>query len=156
LGRKSIVNKVSEIELNMVMVRNLFVRIFDSLVKNSTKVVDTSFSMSQMKALSAFHEDRPYSMGELSRNALVKMPSMTEMVDKLEEVGILERVRDCGDRRVVKVHLTETGKKIHQEFISRRKQEAENIFGNLDEKDQGELLNALKKVSNILNKIDAR
>jgi len=78
------------------------------------------------------------------------------MVDKLEEVGILERIRDCGDRRVVKVHLTETGKKIHQEFINRRKQEAENIFGELDEKDQDELLNALKKVSNILNKIDAR
>ena len=153
MGRNSIVNKISEIELNMVMVRNLFVRIFDSLVKNSTKVVDTSFSMSQMKALSAFHEDRPYSMGELSRNALVKMPSMTEMVDKLEEVGILERVRDCGDRRVVKVHLTETGKKIHKLFIKRRKQEAAVILGELNEEDQDELVNALNKVSGILKKV---
>ena len=150
---KDLMERVTEIEEHMIEVRNIFVQIFNKMVKGSRRISDMSVTLSQMKALTAFHEDRDYSMTELSKNALVKMPSMTEMVDRLESEGLLKRVRDTQDRRVVKVALTETGKKIHSRFIGRRREEMGNFFGKLSAVDQDELLLSLRKVSGILKKI---
>ena len=148
-----LMEKVTEIEEHMVEVRNLFVQIFNKMVKGSRRISDMSVTLSQMKALMAFHEDREYSMTELSKNALVKMPSMTEMVDRLELEGVLKRVRDKQDRRVVKVGLTDKGKTVHAEFISRRREEMGGLFGKLTARDQDDLLISLRKVSVILKKI---
>jgi DNA-binding MarR family transcriptional regulator len=134
-------------------VRNLFVQIFNKMVKGSRRISDMPVTLSQMKALTAFHEDREYTMTELSKNALVKMPSMTEMVDRLEAEGVLQRMRDTKDRRVVNVALTDMGKKIHSQFIGRRRDEMGNLFGKLTVKDQDELLVSLRRVSGVLKKI---
>lgn len=142
-----------EIEQHIVEFRNLFVQLFKKMVKNSSASVGIKFSPSQMRALSAFHEDRAYRMGELSKIAQVTMPFMTEMVDGLVAEGILERVRDEEDRRVVKVKLSDDGRKIHTDFVRTRAQEMGSIFAKLDKKDQIELLSSLQNMSEILKKI---
>jgi DNA-binding MarR family transcriptional regulator len=153
MDNKVLMEKVTEIEEHMIEVRNLFVQIFNKMVKGSRRISDMPVTLSQMKALTAFHEDREYTMTELSKNALVKMPSMTEMVDRLEAEGVLQRMRDTKDRRVVNVALTDMGKKIHSQFIGRRRDEMGNLFGKLTVKDQDELLVSLRKVSGVLKKI---
>lgn len=146
-------NRTAEIEQHIVELRNLFVQLFKKMVKSSSATVGIPFSPSQMRALSAFHEDREYRMGELSKNAQVTMPFMTEMVDRLVQEGMLERLRDTDDRRVVKVKLSERGKDIHRHFREMRAQEMGSIFAKLTIKDQVELLNSLKTMSSILKKI---
>jgi MarR family transcriptional regulator, organic hydroperoxide resistance regulator len=153
MEQNDLMEKVAEIEEHMIEVRNLFVQIFNKMVKGSRRISDMPVTLSQMKALTAFHDDREYSMTELSKNALVKMPSMTEMVDRLEAEGVLKRVRDTQDRRVVKVGLTDKGRKIHAQFIGRRREEMGGFFGKLTTKDQDELLVSLRKVSVLLKKI---
>lgn len=148
---------ITEIEDRMVAVRNLFVHVFRRLVQgvqHHSEVLGTGrISTSQLKALSAFHEDRAYSMSELSRNALVKMPSMTEMVDRLEQAGFLERVRSDADRRIVNVRLTDRGRRLHEKFIDRRRMELQDVFGGLSVDDRDKLVEALKTVSDILGKV---
>jgi len=144
---------IQEIEEHMTEIRNIFVRIFNRMMRSNKKVSDLPFSLSQMKALSAFHDDRQYTMSELSKNALVKMPSMTEMVDRLEAEGILKRVRDTSDRRVVNVSLTEKGRKIHATMVGRRREEMSELFGQLGSRDLNDLVAALRQVSTILRKI---
>jgi DNA-binding MarR family transcriptional regulator len=78
---------------------------------------------------------------------------MTEMVDRMEDAGILERGRDASDRRVVNVSLTERGKKIHREFIARRRRELSSVFSRMDDADQEELVRALRTVSTLLKKV---
>jgi DNA-binding MarR family transcriptional regulator len=144
---------LQEIEQHIVEFRNLFVQLFKKMVKSSSASVGIKFSPSQMRALSAFHEDRAYRMGELSKIAQVTMPFMTEMVDGLVQEGILERIRDDEDRRVVKVKLSDNGRKIHTNFVRMRAREMGSIFAKLDNKDQIDLLNLLMKMSEILKKI---
>lgn len=144
---------IEEIEEYMTEIRNIFVRIFNRMMRGNKKISELPFSLSQMKALSAFHEDRQYTMSELSKNALVKMPSMTEMVDRLEAEGILKRVRDTSDRRVVNVSLTDKGKKIHARMVGRRREEMSELFGQLGSRDLSDLVGALRQVSTILKKI---
>jgi DNA-binding MarR family transcriptional regulator len=146
-------SKIPEIERHIIEFRNMFVQLFKKMVKSSSNSVGVRFSPSQMRAMAAFHEDREYRMGELSKITQVTMPFMTEMVDGLVRDGILERVRDAGDRRVVKVKLSGQGRKIHQQFVKTRSREMESIFAKLDSKDQTELLKTLQKMAEILKKI---
>ncbi len=48
----------------------------------------------------------------LARVSQVGVPSMTRMLDRLEEKDLLRRERSAVDRRVVNLHLTPKGKRI--------------------------------------------
>lgn len=145
--------ELTEIEMHLIDVRNLFSDLFQHMVMSSKGLMGFSVNNSQLKAMTAFHEDRHYSMGELCKIANVKMPSMTEVVDKLVEEGFVERIRDTDDRRVVNVQLTDSGKMAHGVILQAREQELMNIFGCLDVKQRTRLLKSLRVVKSIMKDV---
>jgi len=153
MALKKNVGDLAEIEMHLIEIRNLFSGLFQQMVMHSKGLMGFPVNSSQLKAMAAFHEDRQYSMGELCKIANVKMPSMTEVVDRLEAAGFVERVRDTDDRRVVKVQLTEEGKKAHNGILNTREQELSNIFGCLDEKERLRLVKALRTVSSTMKRV---
>ncbi len=63
----------------------------------------------------------PLTMSEFGDALAVPLSSATRMVDWLVQSGYAERQRDSQDRRVVRVALTETGRKLYEaldEFIN--------------------------------------
>jgi len=48
--------------------------------------------------------------GEISNKVLKSGSNLTTVIDNLERDGMVRRVRDVEDRRVIHVHLTEAGK----------------------------------------------
>ena len=52
------------------------------------------------------------SLSELSDAIRAQNSTMTGIVDRMEREGIVERVRSTEDRRVVRIHLTDKGKKL--------------------------------------------
>jgi len=153
LDEKDIINDLVEIEMRILEVKNLFTGITTEMVKSSVGIMGFAVNMSQLKAMTAFSEDSPLSMGELCKMANVKMPSMTEVVDRFEKEGILERIRDDEDRRVVKVKMTVKGKKMHKEVLKRRADELTKMFGVLTTQDRIKLVDSLKNVSSLLTKV---
>lgn len=153
MDEKEIIKDLVEIEMRMLEVKNLFSGISTEMVKNSVGIMGFAVNMSQLKAMTAFSEDSLLSMGELCKMANIKMPSMTEVVDRFEKEGILERIRNNEDRRVVKVKMTAKGKKMHKEVLKRRADELTKIFGVLTTKDRTKLVDSLKNVSEILIKV---
>ena len=149
------VQKIDKLEDQIAKVRDFFIEFTNRVISFDSKRLKSDFNLSQLKAMSAFRGDegKDHTMGELSRNIQVTMPSMTEMIDGLEELGIAERWRDSNDRRVVRVKLTEKGKQMRKEYMARRRQELENIFSKLSVEDWDELINSLEKASQILQKI---
>jgi len=149
------VQKIDKLENQIAKVRDFFIEFTNRVISFDSKRLKSDFNLSQLKAMSAFRGDegKDHTMGELSRNIQVTMPSMTEMIDGLEELGIAERWRDSDDRRVVRVKLTEKGKQMRKEYMARRRQELENIFSKLSVEDWDELINSLEKASQILQKI---
>lgn len=156
MEKKKQLEELAEIEMHLIAIRNLFSGLFQQMVMSSKGLMGFPVNSSQLKAMAAFHEDRQYSMGELCKIANVKMPSMTEVVDRLVAEGFVERVRDTSDRRVVKVQLTEAGKKAHDGILDAREQELFNIFGCLDEKERRKLVNALRTVSATMQRVAER
>jgi DNA-binding MarR family transcriptional regulator len=153
LNEKDIIKDLVEIEMRMLEVKNLFAGISTEMVKSSVGIMGFAVNMSQLKAMTAFSEDSLLSMGELCKMANIKMPSMTEVVDRFEKEEILERIRDDEDRRVVKVQMTAKGKKMHKEVLKRRADELTKMFGVLTTKDREKLVDSLRNVSEILTKV---
>ena len=153
MDEKEIIKDLVEIEMRILEVKNLFSEISTEMVKNSVGIMGFAVNMSQLKAMTAFSEDSLLSMGELCKMANIKMPSMTEAVDRFEKEGILDRIRNNEDRRVVKVKMTEKGKKMHKEVLKRRADELTKIFGVLTTKERTKLVDSLKNVSEILIKV---
>ena len=153
MDEKEIIKDLVEIEMRMLEVKNLFSGISTEMVKSSVGIMGFAVNMSQLKAMTAFSEDSPLSMGELCKMANVKMPSMTEVVDRFEQEGILERIRDMEDRRVVKVKMTAKGKKMHKEVLKKRADELTKRFGVLTTEERTSLVDSLKSVSELLTKV---
>lgn len=55
---------------------------------------------------------KPQSLGQLGAELALAPPSVTRLVDRLEERGLIERHRDDEDRRKVVATLTETGRRL--------------------------------------------
>ena len=153
MDEKEIIKDLVEIEMRMLEVKNLFSGISTEMVKSSVGIMGFAVNMSQLKAMTAFSEDSLLSMGELCKMANIKMPSMTEVVDRFEKEEILERIRDNEDRRVVKVKMTAKGKKMHKDVLKRRANELTKMFGVLPTEDRTKLVDSLKNVSEILIKV---
>ena len=136
--------------------RNFFTEFFNRVIKDTGTIDGFDFSISQFKTMAAFRDDREYRMSELSKNASVTMPSMTEMVDNLEGAGIAERIRDSQDRRVIKVRLTEKGKQLRKQFMDKRRNELKNILSNLSRDDRTELKDALAKAYTVLQRVNSK
>ncbi len=64
--------------------------------------------------------DGPLRVGAIARNAGIRVPSATEQIIKLEAAGLVERMADPTDARVVLVKLTEAGRLKLQHANTRR------------------------------------
>ncbi len=153
MSPKTQAGRLSDIEIYMHEVNGYLSELFSDMAKNSIGIMGMPINVSQLKAMSAFNQDTKYSMGELCKLTQVKMPSMTEVADKLEAEGMFKRVRDKKDRRVVRIHLTKQGMAMHDKIMATRNENLKSVFGELNEKEQTMLLNSLKNVANILSKV---
>jgi len=143
-----------DFEEKIMEVKDFYIEFFKKTLVMNGRKSGFDFTLSEIKALAAFRGDRDYTMGELSKNAQVAMPSMTEMIDKLEKQEIAERYRDVNDRRVVKVRLTSKGRKLRKEFMLRRLREMKEIFGKLSKQELDDLIASLRRARCILEKVE--
>jgi DNA-binding MarR family transcriptional regulator len=92
-------------------------------------------------------------MSELGKFLLVSKPNITFLVDRLVEDGLVKRVPDESDRRVIYVHLTDKGK---QSVQSKKEQALAMIaekLSTLDDLDLNDLSKSLDKVIAVLSKL---
>jgi DNA-binding MarR family transcriptional regulator len=52
-------------------------------------------------------------VGELGESLFLQSNTLTPMLKRLEALGYIKRSRDSADERQVRIHLTETGRKLH-------------------------------------------
>jgi DNA-binding MarR family transcriptional regulator len=92
-------------------------------------------------------------MSELGKFLSVSKPNITFLVERLVEDGLVERIPDESDRRVVNVHLTDKGRQVVQ---GKREQALAMITGmlsSLDNLDLNDLSQALNKVIAVFAKL---
>lgn len=74
-------------------------------------------------------ENGGFTFVELSRLLLVTSGNLTGIVDRLEQLRLVERRPDTRDRRVIRVALTEKGRRLTDEVLPAHAADIEEILG---------------------------
>jgi DNA-binding MarR family transcriptional regulator len=85
--------------------------------------------------------------GELAEHLRIAPRSATEVVDDLQERGLVERRPDPADRRATLVALTAAGAEVGEAIRAARQAEADRFFGSLSEQDRAELTRILRTLT---------
>ena len=100
----------------------------------------------QFVALQWLFEDGDMTIGELSNKMYLACSTTTDLVDRMEKNLLVERVKDPNDRRVVRIHLLEEGKRIIDEVIKKRQVYLEEILKNFSIEETLLLQSSLSKM----------
>jgi DNA-binding MarR family transcriptional regulator len=79
-----------------------------------TKELNKKYQVSsaQLNCILTLYEYGPLPLSKIANHIMVKSPTVTGVVDRLEKKGLAERMRNSADRRVITIQLTEAGKKL--------------------------------------------
>jgi len=88
----------------------------------------------QWSVLSLLSASQEPTIGSLAQHMGVDAPTVTHTVRRLEEYGLVERVHDRGDRRVVKVLLTAEGQDLFGSLGPVGMAFNERLFGTHDQR----------------------
>lgn len=86
--------------------------------------------------------------GELATQLRIAPRSATEVVDQLEERGLVERVADPSDRRARLVRVLPKGEELLAEIATRRGESAQTFFSPLNDEEQMQLAFLLRSLVN--------
>ncbi len=74
------------------------------------ETVSRGVSHRSMTIMSMLEHEELLPVSEIGRRLLISKPQMTHLIDKLTQEGIVERLPDSSDRRVINIRLTPRGK----------------------------------------------
>jgi DNA-binding MarR family transcriptional regulator len=101
---------------------------------------------SHSRALGVLMRHGAMRLSELSDRLHIAARSTTEVVDGLQDRGLVERRPDPEDRRATLVALTDEGTRVGQAIRSSRDAEAGAYFNVLSEAERTELTGILRKL----------
>lgn len=101
----------------------------------------------QGRALRLVADLEPVRPGILAEHLRIAPRSVTDVVDALEQRGIIERRPDPLDRRATVLQLTAAGREIREAIDASRREEADDFFGRLSERDQAALRRILTRLA---------
>lgn len=132
---------------------SLFPLIFKNLMRFGGDNKDLEMSRIHMDIMFILNRFGQLTMSDIANRLFVSKPYNTLLVDKLIELGLVERLPDPKDRRIINIRLTEKGIGYLNEF---KKSNKENIKRRLSVLKPGELkqlLSSLQNIKEIITKI---
>jgi len=101
-------------------------------------------SITHLQVLTLLDEEGPVSMSRLAETLDVSLPSVSGIIGRMAERGLVERVADAADRRVVLARLTSAGSGLISELERIRLDRLNAVVRRLDESQQANLLQAVR------------
>jgi DNA-binding MarR family transcriptional regulator len=110
-------------------------RVIESELRDYVRVEHAS-TLPRFDVLAALYRvNQPITMGELSRRLLVSNGNATAVVDRLVNDGLVRRLTPEHDRRVVRVQLTEVGRRRFEDLAAPHEARVSALFQSLDSRD---------------------
>lgn len=106
----------------------------------------------RLSALSVLVFGGPMTLGQLAAAEQVKPPTMTRIVNALEDGGLAKRVADTGDARRVQIRATPKGMLLLQAARERRIGYLADHLGTLSEHERSTLGQAVESLEKVLRR----
>lgn len=90
---------------------------------------------------------------EIAKKLFMSKPQMTKEIDKLIEMGFVERIPDKKDRRIINISLTEKGTEFLDKFTENRRLIMKQRLSILSEEDLKILSESLSNIVKVISKL---
>jgi DNA-binding MarR family transcriptional regulator len=107
------------------------------------RMVKSGISMTHLHILWLLEHHGDLTMGRLAELVDVSLSNASGLIDRMEERGLVERIRVPDDRRVVLVRVSPEGARIRDEIEAIKLDQMRSILGKLDAKQLTRLLGAI-------------
>ena len=118
-----------------------------------TKELNKAYQVSapQLHCLLALYENGPLPPSQIARHIMVKSSTVTGIIDRLEQKGFVERLRNSPDRRVITIRLTEAGKELAHNAPPPIQHKIVDGLRKLPEKEINQIILSLSKLTHMLD-----
>jgi DNA-binding MarR family transcriptional regulator len=106
----------------------------------------------QLDALLVLREFGELTMGELCQKMFLACSTATDLIDRMERNGLIERVRDTADRRVIRLRVLAKGSAIIDEVLEARRTYLATILAELDVADKERLIQSLEQLHYLMTR----
>ena len=120
---------------------------------NYKELLDINLYPGQPILLENIFKKEGITQSELSNISLKKPATITTMINRLEHMGYINRVSDDNDKRIVRLYLTDLGRKKYYQLLNLKRIMSNNIFNGMSDEDISNIYNLLIKIKNNLEKI---
>ena len=91
-------------------------------------------------------DQKALSIGEISNVLQITPAGVTHLINPLEEKGLIERLKDSSDRRVVLIGITEKGIRVAEGLMAEVQEKLDGLINFLGEDDSRKLIDLMTKV----------
>jgi DNA-binding MarR family transcriptional regulator len=110
-----------------------------------------SISAAQLNCLLALYKNGPLRPSQIAKYMLVKSSTVTGVVDRLEQKGLVQRLRNSPDRRVITIELTETGIQLAKNAPPPIQQKIIDGLKKISKAEIDQIANSLSKLTDMLD-----
>ncbi len=109
-------------------------------------------SMPQFYILMTLQERGAMTISELAHLLSVSAPSASSILDRMEEHGLVERVRDDVDRRVVHVGITQPGSHLMEEVMGLKREQMQQLLDSMTDRELEHVVEGAAAVDRALSR----
>ena len=129
----------------------LIPRLTREIFKKETKGVDFGdVTFSQMVVLGLLKEKGALMMKEIAKNLSVTTSAATGLVGRMVNAGLLKRIYNPDDRRIISVDMTKKGGMAIERIVKKRAELMIKVFGKLSHNERDAYIGIVEKIYNIL------
>ena len=112
----------------------------------SRSLAQVGLTESQLGVLECLHHLGPMCQKQIGEKLLISGGNVTMVVDNLEKRDLVQRRRESGDRRFVRVYLTEAGQSLIEDYFPLHARAVTREFSALDPQEQRDLGRLCRKL----------
>lgn len=112
-------------------------------------------SLPQLHVLMRLQEDGPTMVSELAHALGTSIPSASSIVDRMVEHGLVDRVRNEIDRRVVHVAISERGRAVVEEFGGPKRVQLQRLLGTMSARELHDVIRGVEALCHGLERLQA-
>ncbi len=115
---------------------------------------DFDITPPQFDALLVLDEFRDITMGELGEKMYLACSTATDLIDRMERNGLIERERDPRDRRVIRLKVRPKGHEVIKEVLAARRRYLAGILREIDDADRERLVRSLEQLHALMTQAE--
>ena len=149
--RSKIIDSVADDLLSIPPI--VFRAVRKKLLRTALINMDVDISPVHIGIMKQLYDAGTLHVAEIGKRLQIARPQMTHLIDKLANLGIVERHPDTTDRRMVNIVLTDKGKTTLEEHDKSIRKAMRDTLSGFTDKELDDLSDSLRKLRDLLSKL---